>query len=46
MFLGENRFALSKIVFEKIDVKLRVKIEANFKFYAAVAFLCGKVVPK
>ena len=37
VFVGENRFALSLIVSEKIDVELRVWIGPNFNFYAAVA---------
>ena len=40
VFLGQNRFALSMIVFEKMDVKFRVRIRPNFNFYAAVALLC------
>ena len=40
VFIGENRFALSIIVFEKMDVKVRVRIRPNFKFYDAVALLC------
>ena len=35
--MGENRYALSIIVFEKTDVKFRVRIRPNFKVYAAVA---------
>ena len=37
VFFGENRFVLSITVFEKIDVKFRVRIRPFFKFYAAVA---------
>ena len=40
VFIGENRFALSIIVFEKMDVKFGVRIRPTFKFYAAVALLC------
>ena len=40
VFTGENRFALSIIVFEKMDVKVGVRIRPTFKFYAAVALLC------
>ena len=38
--IGENRFALSIIVFEKMDVKVGVRIRSTFKLYAAVALLC------
>ena len=37
VFFGENRFALPIIVFEKIDVEIRIRIRPHFKFYAAVA---------
>ena len=37
---GENRFALSLVVSEKMDVKVKFRIGPNFKFYAAVALLC------
>ena len=40
VFIGENRFALSIIVFEKMDVKVGVRIGPTFKIYAAVALLC------
>ena len=40
VFIGENRFALSLIIFEKMDVKFGVRIRPAFKFHAAVALLC------
>ena len=40
VFIAENRFALSTIVFEKMDIKVGVRIRPKFKFYAAVASLC------
>ena len=40
VFIAANRIALFKIVFEKIDVKVRVRIRANFEFYATVDLLC------
>ena len=40
VFIGGNRFALSIIVFEKLDVKVGVRIRPTFNFYAAVALLC------
>ena len=36
VFIGENCFALSIIIFEKMDVKFGVRIKPNFKFQAAV----------
>ena len=40
VYNGYNRLALSIIVFEKIDVKVGVRIRPTFMFYAAVALLC------
>ena len=36
VFIGENCFALSIIVFEKIDVKFGYRVRPNFNIYAAV----------
>ena len=36
VYNGENRFALSIIVFEKMDAKFGVRIRPTFKIYAAV----------
>ena len=49
VFIGANRFALSIIVFEKMDVKFGVRFRPTFKFYAAVVFdvkTLDKVVSK
>ena len=40
ILIEENPFALSIIVFEKSNLKIRVRIRPNFKFYAVAVLLC------
>ena len=40
VYNGENCFVPSIIVFEKMDLKVGVRIRTTFKIYAAVAWLC------